>query len=117
MPNPNAEYANPRFQMSEIAEDGAGLPERWLDALELDSQPGGAGSSVLFDLMTAHESSTMDFVRGYAYEQLRNGSTSIVKQAVPDQMLLRKMYYWSCIGDVFLTIAKDMASRHEEADK
>ena len=114
MPNPNAEYANPRFQTSEDTEEGAGLPKRWLDALELDSQPGGAGSSVLFDLMTAHESSTMDLVREYAREKFHAVSTVVANQATPDQASLKRMYFWSNVEDLFLLVAKDMASRYEE---
>lgn len=94
-------------------EEIGGIPAHWMKELGLEKQPTGKGSGILLDLMLAHESPVMGFVREYAREQMLMTADLACKVESVTNRAMKDIYFWSQLPDAFLLIARKMASKFD----
>lgn len=100
-------------QTSDDEEEIGGIPAHWMKELGLEKQPTGKGSAILLDLMLAHESPVMKFVEEFALEQFVATAAVACKLENPTNKQLKDMYFWAQVPDIFLIIARKMASKFD----
>jgi hypothetical protein len=94
-------------------EEIGGIPAHWMKELGLEKQPTGKGSGVLLDLMLAHESPLMGFIRDYARDKTISIAQTVSKlESIPNKTI-RDLYFWDKLPDAFLLIAREMAHKFD----